>query len=313
MFRLRRRVSRKHAELFREELGESLSHLAQAANHAAGGLGATVGPRYEAARVRVTPAAERVRAAAAAGIGSTAAVLAPLAASATSAAREGARMSVKGSGTRKRQAARTGRRGEPRRMRVVGITAAGALAGAIGAVLLRRQQQQKAWDDFDAERELGPEAVRGEGRQERVGAGVGGSGVLSSVQDGTASGAAGGRGAGGPSARGDQPGGAQPGSSQTGGQAGGAGTAATGSRTSAGTPGGPGATSGGYAGPDPYGTGKEYGGASAAGTGQAGASTGGAPKSPGGTAGGGERYDAMEPSRQASTSPRRGGRKGGAR
>ncbi|HEX5740580.1 MAG TPA: hypothetical protein VFY17_03375, partial [Pilimelia sp.] len=198
-------MPKKHAELFREELGESLSHLAQAANHAAGGLGAAVGPRYEAARVRVTPAAERVRAAAAAGIGGTAAVLAPLAATATSAAREGARMSGKSGRKMKRQSARAARRGQPRRMRIVGITAAGALAGAIGAVLLRRQQQQKAWDDFDAERELGPEGLRGEGPQERVGAGVGGSGVLSSVQDGVAGGR--GTGAGGASAGTGPPGG----------------------------------------------------------------------------------------------------------
>ena len=58
MLRLRRRPARTHAQLVRDELSESLDHFVQAANHAAGGVGATVGPRIDAARDRVAPATD---------------------------------------------------------------------------------------------------------------------------------------------------------------------------------------------------------------------------------------------------------------
>ncbi|GGK32638.1 hypothetical protein GCM10010124_26750 [Pilimelia terevasa] len=180
MFTLRRRTPRKHAELFREELGEGLGHLAQAANHAAGGLGTAVGPAVSAARTRMAPTAERVRAAAVAGIGGTAAVLAPIAATATQAARDSAKVAGRKGTKVRKQAARVTQRpvkGRSRTGRILALAAAGAVVGGIAAMIVRRQQQQRAWDDFDAERDLGPD-TDGLHAPDRVGAGVSGSGVL---------------------------------------------------------------------------------------------------------------------------------------
>ncbi|MEK8108894.1 hypothetical protein NKG94_36790 [Micromonospora sp. M12] len=43
------------------ELNQGISHLMQAANHAAMGAGATVGPRVQVARSYVAPTAAKVR------------------------------------------------------------------------------------------------------------------------------------------------------------------------------------------------------------------------------------------------------------
>jgi hypothetical protein len=135
---LRRRSGKTHARLIREELGESLDHFVQAANHAAGGVGATVGPRMHAARDRVTPAAGkaagRVKVAAASGVGATAAALAPLAV----AARNGGRRAI---GRKPVKPAR-------RWPRIATMLAAGAAVGAASALIMRRRRQQQ-WEEYD--------------------------------------------------------------------------------------------------------------------------------------------------------------------
>jgi hypothetical protein len=50
---LGRREVRTHRQLMRDELGEGFDHLWQAAGHAANGVGATVGPRWDSARERL--------------------------------------------------------------------------------------------------------------------------------------------------------------------------------------------------------------------------------------------------------------------
>ena len=75
-------------QLVRAELGESFGHFRQAATHAAGGVGATVGPRVQAARVYLSPTATRVAQTAANGWGSTMTMIAPLAVAALAGARE---------------------------------------------------------------------------------------------------------------------------------------------------------------------------------------------------------------------------------
>jgi hypothetical protein len=105
----------------------------QAANHAAGGVNATVGPRMHAARERVTPATDKARTAAAAGLGATAAALAPLA----TAARKGGRRAI----------GKTPVKPARRWPRIATLLAAGAAVGAAGAFIMRRRRQQ--WQEYD--------------------------------------------------------------------------------------------------------------------------------------------------------------------
>ena len=156
MFGIGRRKT--HRQLAKAELGESLDHFRRAATHAAGGVGATLGPRMNAARDYVGPTATKVRDKAAHGWATTVTALAPLAV----AAAEGAR-----------HAGSTARKAKPKNMRAMrkkeslmarrrwpmltGILAASAVVGVAGAAAVRRRRQQD-WDAYDAGRAL--ESVR---------------------------------------------------------------------------------------------------------------------------------------------------------
>ncbi|GAB3950300.1 hypothetical protein GCM10027614_50530 [Micromonospora vulcania] len=153
MFGIGRRKSQ--GQLAKAELNQSISHLVQAANHAAKGTGATIGPRVQAARVYVGPAAAKVRDRASTGWGTTLTTLAPLAA----AARDGAAQA--GPLTRKAKSKNmriTGRKKQPRRRgsMMTGLLAAGAIAGLAGAVALRRRREQQEWAEYDPTRTLEP-------------------------------------------------------------------------------------------------------------------------------------------------------------
>lgn len=156
MFGFGRRKSQ--GQLAKAELNQSISHLVQAANHAAKGAGATVGPRVQVARGYVAPAATKVRDRASTGWGTTLTTLAPLAA----AARDGAAQA--GPLTRKAKSKTmriTGKKKQPRRRgsMMTGLLAAGAIAGVAGvagAVALRRRREQQEWAEYDPTRTLEP-------------------------------------------------------------------------------------------------------------------------------------------------------------
>lgn len=148
MLGLRRRPVKTHARLAREELNESIEHLVQAANHAAGGVGATVGPRVSAARERVGPAADRMRTVAAAGLGTTAAALAPLAV----AARDGSRLAKRDMLAMKKMTKRE-KKSSGRWPRMA-LLAAGVAVGLAGAMVVRRRRQQQHWEEYDPSRPM---------------------------------------------------------------------------------------------------------------------------------------------------------------
>lgn len=153
MFGFGRRKSQ--GQLAKAELNQSISHLMQAANHAAKGAGATVGPRVHVARGYVAPTAAKVRDRASTGWGTTLTTLAPLAA----AARDGAAQA--GPLTRKAKSKTmriTGKKKQPRRRgsMMTGLLAAGAIAGLAGAVALRRRREQQEWAEYDPTRTLEP-------------------------------------------------------------------------------------------------------------------------------------------------------------
>ncbi|MEU7844771.1 hypothetical protein AB0B39_27855 [Micromonospora sp. NPDC049114] len=153
VFGIGRRQSQ--GQLAKAELNQSISHLMQAANHAAKGAGATVGPRVQVARGYVGPAAVKVRDRASTGWGTTLTTLAPLAA----AARDGATQA--GPLTRKAKSKTmriTGKKKQSRRRgsMMTGLLAAGAIAGLAGAVALRRRREQQEWAEYDPTRTLEP-------------------------------------------------------------------------------------------------------------------------------------------------------------
>ncbi|PZF93404.1 hypothetical protein [Micromonospora deserti] len=153
VFGIGRRKSQ--GQLARAELNQGVGHLMQAANHAAKGAGATVGPRVHAARSYVAPTAAKLRDRAATGWGSTLTTLAPLAA----AARDGAVQP--GSMTRKAKSKNmriSGKKKQSRRRgsMMTGLLAAGVVAGLAGAMAMRRRREQREWAEYDPTRTLEP-------------------------------------------------------------------------------------------------------------------------------------------------------------
>jgi hypothetical protein len=137
-------------EMARAELGESFDHFMRAATHAATGVGATVGPKVDSARVYVAPQTAKLKDAANSGWSSTMATLAPLATAASDGAKQAGTKArkTKAKGVKKVKKA-TGQQQSSRRwpmvVGIVALTAAGA--GAFAAMRRRRQQQQ--WDEYD--------------------------------------------------------------------------------------------------------------------------------------------------------------------
>jgi hypothetical protein len=148
VFGMGRRQTR--SQLVKSELGESFDHFMQAATHAAGGVGATVGPR-------ATDGVDRVKGAAAHGWESTMAAFAPLAAAAADGARQAGRTTSR-AGRRTQRVVM--RKKEPRMSRqrwpmLAGLLAAGTAIGAAGALVMRRRKQQQ-WQEYDPSQPIEP-------------------------------------------------------------------------------------------------------------------------------------------------------------
>jgi len=155
---IRRRAARSRAQLAKHELNESFEHLMQAATYVAGGVGATVGPRMNAARDLMSPATGKMRNTASHSWESTIAALAPLAA----AARDGAREASKTAGKTARKAKtknvkafgkKESNMSRKRWPMLAGLLAAGAAAGAAGALVMRRRKRQQ-WEEYAPSRSL---------------------------------------------------------------------------------------------------------------------------------------------------------------
>lgn len=129
----------------RRELGESVDHLMQAAAHAAGGVGATVGPRVAVVRTYMAPGMGKVRNVASQGWESTVTALTPLTAAAKEGSRKAMVLRIK---KEKRSMARK------RWSMLAGLLAAGAAVGAAGAMVVRRRRRAQ-WDEYDASHPMG--------------------------------------------------------------------------------------------------------------------------------------------------------------
>lgn len=156
-----RRHVKTRQELVRSEFGESLDHFRQAATHAAGGFGATVGPNYGMAKTKMSsargwmsPASGKVTNAASTSWDATIAAFAPL----MQAARDGAAMAskletngTKVDSTGMKRARKMTEETTPERHisgTVVALIATGAAVGAAGALAARRRNRVK-WSEYE--------------------------------------------------------------------------------------------------------------------------------------------------------------------
>src|SRR2546421_7320918 len=119
-----RRQRKTHGQLMREELSEGFGHLWQAAAHAAGGVGATVGPKWYTAKQHLPPSIGKARTVAAHGLDSTMAAFTPLL--------EAARIGAETATTKARTKAGKKESGMSRKRTtlLIGLLTAGAAAGA---------------------------------------------------------------------------------------------------------------------------------------------------------------------------------------
>jgi gas vesicle protein len=141
----RRRQAKTHGQLMREELNEGFGHLWQAAAHAAGGVGATVGPKWDTARDHLPPSIGKARTLAASGLGTTIAAFTPL----LVAARTGAETATtKARKARNKAVKKESGMSRKRTTVLVGLLTAGVAAGAAGAIMARRRSRAK-WDEYE--------------------------------------------------------------------------------------------------------------------------------------------------------------------
>jgi gas vesicle protein len=148
-----RRQVKTHSQLMRDELSEGFGHLWQAAAHAAGGVGATVGPKWDSAKGHLPHRAGTMRDVAAQGLDSTMAAFAPLMEAARTGAMNATRKAQKaGRKARKRESGMA----RKRTAILVGLLT-GAAAGAAGAIIARRRNRAK-WEEYEAQ---GIDAARG--------------------------------------------------------------------------------------------------------------------------------------------------------
>ncbi|SBT52949.1 hypothetical protein GA0070621_4612 [Micromonospora narathiwatensis] len=166
MFGIGRR--RTQGQLAMTELNQGIGHLRQAAAYAAKGAGTRVGPRVQAARGAVVPAAVMVRDRASSGLASTVAALTPLVLAMREAGAEAAGRSAAGRKAAAKQAAvsrkakaknlRAARKKQKRHSagRMAGLLAAGTVAGLAGAMAMRRRREQQEWAEYDMAGRLAP-------------------------------------------------------------------------------------------------------------------------------------------------------------
>ena len=146
--------AKTHAELMRNELGDSLDHLMQAATHGAGAVGAVAGPRWESTKAVVSPRVDQVRGAAYTGWDTTRSAVSPLLAAAVAGATEANRQAQKTASQAKKSAMKTkksaGKKldklhkkdtGRRNRM-MVGLLVIGAAAVFYAVYQYRRQRWQ---------------------------------------------------------------------------------------------------------------------------------------------------------------------------
>lgn len=155
-----RRQKLTRAELVRREFGEGFDHLMQAAAHAAGGVGATVGPRAAVVRGYLAPGVGKVRE-------STVTAFAPIAV----AAKQGSDQAKKANARATKKIKKETSMSRKRWPMLAGLLAAGAAVGAASALVMRRRKRAQ-WDEYDPSTALDSARSATDRAMDRASAGV---------------------------------------------------------------------------------------------------------------------------------------------
>ncbi|GGK93937.1 hypothetical protein [Mangrovihabitans endophyticus] len=152
---------KRRSNKMKSELGQSVDHFRRAAAIAAQETGATVGPKFNAARERVQPVAGKARDAAASGWGSTVATLGPMVASAAGNVRQANKETKKAAKANRKAAEKNAKKLEKRTNKalgrkqrgrktstLLGIALVGGAVGAGAAYAVRRRRAAQ-WDEYD--------------------------------------------------------------------------------------------------------------------------------------------------------------------
>jgi hypothetical protein len=160
----------------KNELGQSVDHLKRAATIAAQETSATVGPKLNAAKDRVQPAAGKAKDAASSSWDSAVATLTPLVAAAGDNIRQAGKVSTRQAKANKKSAKKSAKKLERRTDRalgrkqrrrraskLIGYALVGTAVGA-GAAYVVRKRKAAQWDEYDPTRPVAstpPEPVGG--------------------------------------------------------------------------------------------------------------------------------------------------------
>jgi hypothetical protein len=154
---------KRRSNNMKSELGQGVDHFKRAASLAAQETGATVGPKFNAARDRAKPAAVKAKGAATSGWDSALATLTPLVAAATENTRQsneklakaGKRVAKSNKKNAKKLEKRANqvmnRKSSGRGSRLLGLALIGGAVGAAAAYVIRRRQSAQ-WDEYEPSR-----------------------------------------------------------------------------------------------------------------------------------------------------------------
>jgi len=147
---------KRRSTKMKNEIGQSVDHFKRAASLAAQETGATVGPKINAARDRVQPAAVKAKDAASTSWDSALAALTPLVTAATQttttskkalkASKKDAKKSAKKIEKRANKA--LDRKQSSRKSTLAGLALVGAAVGVAAAYVVRRRKAAQ-WDEYD--------------------------------------------------------------------------------------------------------------------------------------------------------------------
>jgi hypothetical protein len=172
VFATRRR--KRRSAMMKQELGQSVEHLKRAATLAAQETGATVGPKFSAAKGRVQPVTSKAKGTASSGWETAVATLTPLVAAAAEnvrqngattakATKRSAKASKRSAKAEKKNAKKLEKKADKmldrgqtgrRTGRLFGLALVGAAVGTGAALLMRRRKAQQ-WDEYDPAAPIG--------------------------------------------------------------------------------------------------------------------------------------------------------------
>jgi len=152
---------KRRSAIMKNELGQSVDHLKRAATIAAQETSATVGPKLNAAKDRVQPAATKAKDAASSSWDSAVATITPLVAAAGDNLRQAGKVTRKQAKANRKSARRSAAKLEKRANKALGrkqgrsrgaklfrIALVGTAVG-VGAAYLVRKRKAAQWDEYD--------------------------------------------------------------------------------------------------------------------------------------------------------------------